>query len=70
MSSKKQLRRERREKTEQVKQRSKVNPATVFMIGVVAAVLVMGVFAFFFQSDTNRPPFPGAVWSPEHNHWH
>jgi hypothetical protein len=69
MSTKKQLRRERREKSEQVKQR-KMNPATLFMIGIVAAVVVMGVFAFFFQSDTNRPPFPGAVWSPEHNHWH
>jgi hypothetical protein len=70
MSTKKQIRRERREKTEQGKQGRKVNPATVFMVGIVAAVVVLGVFAFFFQDESNRPPWPGAVWSPEHNHWH
>jgi hypothetical protein len=70
MSSKKQIRRQQRERSEEVKKRSRLNPATLFIFGVVAAVLVMGVFAFFFQSDANRPPWPGAVWSPQHNHWH
>lgn len=70
MSSKKQLRRVRREHTEEVKQHSKYNPATLFMVAVVGAVIVLGVFAFFFRSEADAPPWPGAVWSPEHGHWH
>jgi hypothetical protein len=70
LSTKKQLRQARREQTEHHKQERKTNPATVFIVLVVVGVVGMGVFAFFFSDPSNDPPFPGAVWSPEHGHWH
>jgi len=69
MSTKKQLRRAKREKEEGTK-RSKLNPATMFMLSVVAAVVLLGAVAFFFGTGAGEPPYPGAVWSPEHGHWH
>ena len=69
MSTKKQLRRERMEKEAQGK-RAKMNPATMFMLSVAVAVVVLGAVAFFFGTGVGEPPWPGAVWSPEHGHWH
>jgi len=65
MSTKKQLRRARRQRQEVTK---KANPATLFMLGVAAALLVLGTLAFFFGGG--GPPGPGSVWSAEHGHWH
>lgn len=68
MSSKKKLRQKRRErKTENRKPR--VNPATVFMLITVAAVVLLVLIAMFRGSD-RVPPRPGAVWSEAHGHWH
>jgi hypothetical protein len=47
-----------------------MNPATMFLLSVVAVVVVLGLVAFVFRSEGDRPPFPGAVWSVEHGHWH
>jgi len=69
MSTKKQLRRERRRRQDETKVGKRMNPATLFIVGVAAALIVLGTFAFFFRGDA-RPPFPGAVWSVEHRHWH
>jgi hypothetical protein len=68
MASKKQLRRRQREQQQSSKKR-KTNPALVFMIGIAAAIVVFGLAAFFLV-DSPEPPWPGAVWSAEHGHWH
>ena len=70
MSSKKQLRRARQEKEKVEKARSKFNPSTVFLVSVVMAVLLLGGVAYVFRADHGEPPFPGAVWSNLHQHWH
>lgn len=70
MSSKKQLRRERRRQERQEKRRTKRNPATVFIVAIALALVAVGVFAFFVKGDRGEPPFPGAVWSEAHGHWH
>jgi hypothetical protein len=70
LSSKKQLRRARRAQVEVAKERAKVNPTILFIASIAAVVLVLGVVAFVFRADTPPPPWPGAVWSPQHGHWH
>jgi hypothetical protein len=70
VSSKKQLRRARQAKEQVEKERSKVNPVWMFLFSIAALVVVAGVVAFFFRADHGPPPFPGAVWSTLHNHWH
>lgn len=49
-----------------------MNPAVVFILAISAAVLVLvvGVSLFSDRSGPGEPPFPGAVWSPAHGHWH
>jgi hypothetical protein len=70
VSSKKQLRRARQAKEQEEKQRIKVNPVWLFLVSIAALVVVAGVVTFFFGADHGPPPWPGAVWSPLHNHWH
>jgi hypothetical protein len=69
VSSKKQLRRARQAKEQEEKKR-KVNPVWLFLVSIAALVVVAGVVTFFFGADHGPPPWPGAVWSPLHNHWH
>ena len=71
MSSKKQLRK-RRQEEEKASPRSKVNPAVLFIAGIAVVVLglVVGVAVSGGESGPGEPPFPGAVWSPAHGHWH
>jgi hypothetical protein len=68
MASKKQLRRRQREQQE-IGKRRKANPALIFMIGIAAVVVVLGLAAFLLV-DRPEPPWPGAVWSADHGHWH
>lgn len=44
----------------------------VFIVGIVAAVLltVVGAMVLGNRSDRGDPPWPGAVWSEAHGHWH
>ena len=70
MSSKKQLRRARRERAAQEKTHGKWNPVTLFIVSIAALVLVLGVASFFLGEDHGPPPWPGAVWSSLHGHWH
>ena len=70
MSSKKQLRRQRQEKEEQEREGRKLSPATLFIVGIAAAVLVLGATAYAFRADNGEPPWEGAVWSELHGHWH
>lgn len=71
MSSKKQLRRKRREQ-EQEGRRSRTNPAWIFILAIALslAVLVGGYVLFSDRSGLGDPPWPGAVWSDDHGHWH
>lgn len=66
MSSKKQRRQQRRR---QDAEKPRFNPATAFILAIVAALLVVGIAAAVIGSDPT-PPRPGAVWSAEHGHWH
>jgi len=67
MSSKKQIRRQRQEAKQ--KNRGKVNPAVAFIAIVFVALVALAVVAYFVDARP-EPPRPGAVWSPEHGHWH
>jgi hypothetical protein len=68
MSSKKQIRRKRRE--ERAATRSKgINPAKVFILVMVGLVVAIAVVALIVGGGA-QPPRPGMVWSPEHGHWH
>ena len=70
MSSKKQLRRARREQAQVAKER-RMDPTIVFIASIAAVVLVLGVVAFFVRGEgPGAPPWPGAVWSEPHGHWH
>ena len=49
-----------------------MNPALAFAL-VIAAVIGLtlgGVMLFGDRSGPGDPPWPGAVWSPAHGHWH
>lgn len=67
MSSKNQIRQERRRKKREAKTRRKLNPAVTFSLAIGLILLVIMVAAYFLGGG---PPEPGAVWSPEHQHWH
>lgn len=69
MSSKKARRRKRQEQRQRPRKR---NPATLFILGIALALLLLAVGALVFgnRSGAGDPPWPGAVWSAEHGHWH
>jgi hypothetical protein len=68
MSSKKARRRKAQEQAQDGSHRT-LSPATLFMIGIGMA-LALVVFGAVILSDREEPPFPGAVWSAAHGHWH
>lgn len=72
MSSKKELRRRRREQQHEKKERGGRNPALLFALGIAAAILItLGAFMVLGNpGGPGEPPWPGAVWSAAHGHWH
>jgi hypothetical protein len=72
MSSKKEIRRKRREAEQEQAGRSKSNPAWMFILGIALtlAVITGGFMLFGGGSGAGEPPWPGAVWSEAHGHWH
>ncbi len=71
MSSKKARRRKRREQ-DQERQGTGLSPVTIFIlsIGVVMLLTVVVAVVFGDRSDRGERPWPGAVWSAAHEHWH
>jgi len=69
MSTKKRLRRERRQHERESRSGQKLNPVAMFMVGVVAVLILVGVVGLALRQD-RVPPWPGAVWSEAHGHWH
>lgn len=65
MSTKKQLREQRRKHEEERKSGFSLNPPIVFVIFLVVILVIFGLASHFGGS-----PSDGAVWSPEHQHWH
>lgn len=71
MSSKKQLRRKRKQEKAEAARTKGVNPATAFIVIVLVAFVIVGLVAVLRGGpDVGPPPWPGAVWSAEHGHWH
>ena len=72
MSSKKALRKQRRKAEKEEEKKKGMNPALLFILAIGVAVLVtLGVsFAVGGSSAPGDPPWPGAVWSDAHGHWH
>ena len=72
MSSKKEIRRKQREREQERKERSGRNPALLFGLGIAGAILItIGAFiALGGPGGPGDPPWPGAVWSAAHDHWH
>ena len=71
MSSKKARRRERQEQNQDGGRR-KLRPVTLFILSIGLAVLVTVVVAVVLggRSAPGGSPWPGAVWSAAHGHWH
>ena len=69
MSSKKQRRQERR-RQEREGGASSRNPVTMFIIAIGVALIVVTAIALVVRESPGEPPFPGAVWSDAHGHWH
>ena len=71
MSSKKARRRERQEKSQDT-ERARISPVTLFLLSIgVVLLLTVGVTVVLGdRSDRGDPPWPGAVWSAAHEHWH
>jgi hypothetical protein len=70
MSSKKALRKERQAKEqEESTRRGKPSPAMLFILGI-GAVLLVTVGAALLFVERGDAPWPGAVWSEAHGHWH
>lgn len=72
MSSKKQRRRKQREEEAKKGGGGGMNPATRFiiLIAVILGFLVGGALLFGESNAPGDPPWPGAVWSEQHGHWH
>lgn len=72
MSSKKARRRKRRKKEEEERRRSNLSPVTLFILAIGVAIVLTAVGAWLFGDPLGpgEPPWPGAVWSPSHGHWH
>lgn len=71
VSSKKQLRRQRKEqRARQSARKSRINPATAFILVTIALVVIVGFIASWRGESPGEPPWPGAVWSADHGHWH
>jgi hypothetical protein len=68
MSSKKQVRRKRREQRAAARGKG-INPAKAFILVMVGLVVLIGVVALIAGRGA-QPPRPGMVWSQEHGHWH
>ncbi len=71
MSSKKELRRKRREAEKERAAGGGSNPAWMFILGIALTLaLIAGGYVLFGGSGAGEPPWPGAVWSEAHGHWH
>lgn len=68
MSTKKKLR--RRRQTQEKEKRGGINPAVAFIVFVGLAIAAVVLIGYLLGGGGPEPPFPGAVWSPEHGHWH
>ena len=68
MSSKKARRRKLQEQT-QDRSRGRVSPTTLFILAIGLAMVLTVVGSVVF-GDREELPWPGAVWSAQHEHWH
>ena len=72
MSSKKERRKKRQAAQEQSGSRKRWSSATIFMLvmGLTLVILVVGALVLGDSGTQGEPPWPGAVWSSSHDHWH
>jgi len=73
MSSKKARRKARQEREqEETRRAGRLSPTTLFMLGIGLALVAIYVGALVLgdRSGRGEPPYPGAIWSEPHGHWH
>jgi hypothetical protein len=68
MSSKKARRRKLQGQL-QDQSRRRLSPTTLFILGIGLALVLTVIVTVVFV-DREEPPWPGAVWSAPHGHWH
>ena len=68
MSTKKQRRREKRQEQKGAA-KSRLSPVSIFVLSIAALLLVVAVIGGLLGSN-REPPWPGAIWSAAHGHWH
>lgn len=71
MSSKKARRKKRKDEVKSAGKKG-LNPALLFLVGIgLAVALTVGLSMVLGGSSApGDPPWPGAVWSDAHGHWH
>ena len=68
MSSKKQRRRERKVQKDTTS-KPRFSPVSIFLLSI-AALLIVVVVIGSLTGTNSEPPWPGAIWSEAHGHWH
>ena len=48
----------------------KRSPLPIFFWSIGLVLLLAGVTGFLMRGDHGEPPWPGAVYSEAHGHWH
>jgi hypothetical protein len=71
MSSKKSVRKQKKEAA-QARSAAKGDSSRRLLVYVGLALALVVVAAFFLRGSNapGDPPWPGAVWSQAHGHWH
>lgn len=70
MSSRGKARRQRIQAQKAAVRRGSRRGVKIITLALVGAIVLAVAAALIFRDKGTAAPRPGAVWSPEHGHWH